>query len=188
MIGAISNPKKEISFPKGISEVKKALGDLQTYLIKVGADNYQTESYDEFIGELKLSSFEFLSLGVYIIFNVKKQDEENTIINIEVQRKIGAFDEAHEVGNANRHLNYLTNVLSSLLRNPSMDLGIAMGHSIIRQPSAPKGPTPGWAIFWLILFWPYGLYYMWKNDIWSQTTKYVITGIFLLSFISVFIK
>jgi hypothetical protein len=84
MIGAISNPKKEISFPKGISEVKKALGDLQTYLIKVGADNYQTESYDEFIGELKLSSFEFLSLGVYIIFNVKKQDEENTIINIEV--------------------------------------------------------------------------------------------------------
>ena len=154
MIGAISNPKKEITFPKGISEVKKALGDLQTYLVKVGADNYKQESYDDFIGELRLSTFELLSFGVIIIFNVKKQDEENTIINIEVQRKIGAFDESYEVGNANEHLNYLTNTLSSLLRNPSMDLGIAMGHNVVKSKtniSMPKVPSSTMAIIWLLV-------------------------------------
>ena len=186
MIGITSNPKKEITIPYNISEVKKSLGDLQTYLIKVGAENYKQESYNELVGELRLSTFEFLSFGVYIIFNVKKIDETQTTVNIEVQRKVGAFDATHEVGLANRHLNYLTDVLYSLLRNETMDLGLAMGHNIVK--SRIKIPSSTTTIIWLLLFFPYGLYYMWKNKVWSKITRYIITGVFTTIIISSIIK
>lgn len=34
-------------------------------------------------------------------------------------------------------------------------------------------------IFWLILFFPLGLFLMWKHSDWSKKTKWIITGIFV---------
>jgi hypothetical protein len=35
----------------------------------------------------------------------------------------------------------------------------------------------GWIIFFLIIFFPVGLYLMWKHAVWTNRTKWIITGV-----------
>ena len=42
---------------------------------------------------------------------------------------------------------------------------------------------PEGVIVWLILFFPVGIYFMWKNDIWSKKAKVIISIVFGILFI-----
>jgi hypothetical protein len=55
---------------------------------------------------------EFLSLGIYADISFSKQDEGRTEVTIEIRRKVGAFDQAHEVSKANEHISTLFTLVS----------------------------------------------------------------------------
>jgi hypothetical protein len=65
--------------------------------------------------QITLECSEFLSLGVYIDFNLAKKSDTSTEVTIEIRRKIGSFDNAVELQNANHHFMDLVNYLSSVI-------------------------------------------------------------------------
>ena len=66
-----------------------------------------------------LEASEFLSLGVFIDINLNEVSPTKTEINIEVRRKLGAFDTWVEVQNANEHIQNLINAISKALTSPN---------------------------------------------------------------------
>lgn len=152
MRNSIPNPTKSFSVNFSHEDVKKAMSNLQIYLGMADAPGYQIDHFDEAIGELRLRKTEFLSLGVVIVINANFVNETTTNISIEVQRVFGTFDQMHEVTLANRHLNLMTQTLSSLLQNPSMDVN--HNSFLILKKGNEKGLTIfgllGWVFFWYI--------------------------------------
>lgn len=43
---------------------------------------------------------------------------------------------------------------------------------------------PTAVILFLIFFFPVGLYLMWKNEMWSKTARWIVTGVFALAVIA----
>ena len=43
------------------------------------------------------------------------------------------------------------------------------------QPPAKKENTDAWIVVTLVLLMPIGLYFMWKDATWSNTTKTIVT-------------
>lgn len=122
MRNSIPNPTKSFSVNFSHEDVKQSMSNLSTYLGMAEAPGYQVDHFDGVIGELRLRKTEFLSLGVIIVIHANMVNETTTNLSIEVQRAIGTFDQRSEVSNANEHMNLVTQALSSLLQNPSMDV------------------------------------------------------------------
>jgi hypothetical protein len=55
---------------------------------------------------------EFLSLGVYIDISVSSISDTKCKIEIEVSRKIGAFDQSYELSKANDHIANIATLMS----------------------------------------------------------------------------
>ena len=53
-----------------------------------------------------------MSLGVYIDINLSSVNENKTEITIEIRRKIGSFDQSHEVTNANKHIDTMFEIIA----------------------------------------------------------------------------
>ncbi len=75
---------------------------------------YRLFSSNEIFNQFTYESFEFLSLGVYIDINLNSVSDNKTEISIEIRRKIGTFNESHEVTHANDHIVNIVNYLSQL--------------------------------------------------------------------------
>ena len=116
MIGAIPNPTRELTVQFSNEQVQTAMSNLSKYLIGSGAGNYIQQQYDGVIGQLELSKTEFLSLGVSIMVNANAVSDNQTKVNIEVRRQVGAFDQSYEVSEARRHLDKVVGGLSTLLQ------------------------------------------------------------------------
>jgi hypothetical protein len=110
MIGVIANPKKKISIDFPISQVKGGVSKIS----KV-AKKYKIFKENSAFNQFTFEASEFLSLGVYIDVNLSSQGENRTDVDIEVKRKLGAFDTWVEVQNANEHIDKLVDVLSKTL-------------------------------------------------------------------------
>lgn len=104
---AIPNPKKTINLDFNIDKVKKAI--LTIPLIN---KKYKFTNSSEVLNQYTLEALEFLSIGVYIDFNLSTVSENKTEITIEIRRKVGSFDQSHEITNANKHLEVLIQNLS----------------------------------------------------------------------------
>lgn len=152
MLNSIPNPTKSFSVNNSQSDVKQAMSNLSTYLGMADTPGYQVDHFDEAIGELRLRKTEFLSLGVVVVINANFVNETTTNISIEVQRAFGSFDQMHEVTLANNHINLMTQTLSSLLQNPSMDVN--HNSFLILKKRNEKGLSIfgllGWIFFWYI--------------------------------------
>ena len=120
MIGAIPNPKRELTVQFSNEQVQLAMSNLSKYLIGSGEGNFNQVEYDKIIGQLELSKTEFLSLGVSILINSTPVSDDQTKIEIEVRRQVGSFDKSYEVSEAKRHLDKVVKGLSKLLSNPSV--------------------------------------------------------------------
>jgi hypothetical protein len=118
MIGAIPNPTRELTVQFSNEQVQTAMSNLSKYLIGSGAGNYIQHQYDGVIGQLELIKTEFLSLGVSIMVNSNAVSDNQTKIDIEVRRQVGAFDQSYEVSEARRHLDKVVSGLSTLLQTP----------------------------------------------------------------------
>ena len=104
---AIPNPKKSLTVDFPIEQVKKGVNNL--YLID---NKYKLFNSNEIFNQYTFESLEFLSLGVYIDINLSNINENKTEITIEVRRKIGTFNQSHEVTNANNHIQLIIENLS----------------------------------------------------------------------------
>jgi hypothetical protein len=109
----IANPKKQATVNFTVDEVNSAFSKI----VKINK-KYTLQSHNAVMGIFTLSALEFLSVGVYIDLSSRMISQNQTEITIEVRRKIGAFDEAVEVQNANKHIEILLSDITELLSNP----------------------------------------------------------------------
>ena len=107
----IPNPTKKITIDFSIESVKKGLDRIPV----VSNKKYSITKINSAFNQYTLEALEFLSVGVFIDFNLLSINDNRTEISIEVRRKIGSFDQSYEVTNANNHIDNLINFLIYLL-------------------------------------------------------------------------
>jgi|GEM_PF-1773116 hypothetical protein len=107
MLGAIPNPKKSLVIDFSIEKLKSTIE-----YVTVLNNTYKLNSKNDILNTYTFEAMEFLSLGIYADISFSKQDEGRTEVTIEIRRKVGAFDQAHEVSKANEHISTLFNLLS----------------------------------------------------------------------------
>ena len=107
MLGAIPNPKKSLVIDFSIEKLKSTIE-----YVTVLNNTYKLNSKNDILNTYTFEAMEFLSLGIYADISFSKQDEGRTEVTIEIRRKIGAFDQAHEVSKANEHISTLFTLVS----------------------------------------------------------------------------
>lgn len=117
MIGAIANPTKKVTIDFPIGQVKDGVKNISKVYKK-----YRMTNENPMFNQYTYEATEFLSLGVFIDINLTSQGDNRTEVNIEVRRKMGAFDTWVEVQNANEHIQKIIDGLSKLLTNPNMEV------------------------------------------------------------------
>jgi hypothetical protein len=128
MIGAISNPKKSLAVDFSIDKLKSTVEFIPLLNAK-----YKFSSKNEILNTYTFEALEFLSLGIFADISFSKQDESRTEITIEIRRKIGAFDQAHEVSKANDHIAKLFELISQC---------IVLNESEIKDLTSKKNSAP----------------------------------------------
>lgn len=108
MLGAIPNPKKTITIDYPLSQVK-----IGVERISKQAKKYEFEKSNPTFNQYTFKATETLSLGVFIDINLNSISDTKTEITIEIRRKIGSFDQAHEVQKANEHISKLLEVIAN---------------------------------------------------------------------------
>jgi hypothetical protein len=108
MLGAIPNPKKSLIIDFSIEQLKSTIE-----YVAVLNTKYKLNSKNDILNTYTFEAMEFLSLGIYADISFSKQDETRTEVTIEIRRKVGAFDQAHEVSNANEHISTLFGLISN---------------------------------------------------------------------------
>jgi hypothetical protein len=117
MIGAIPNPTKKVTIDFPLNKVKDGILNLPKMFKK-----YRLEKQNPMFNQYTLDGSEFLSLGVYIDFNLTSVTDNRTDVAIEVRRKLGAFDNWVEVQNANEHIQKIMDGLSKILTSPNVQV------------------------------------------------------------------
>jgi hypothetical protein len=110
MIGAVPNPKKTLEIDFSIDQIKKTI-----IFIPLKNTKYKLFQKNEILNQYTFEALEFLSLGVYIDINLSAISDTKSKVDIEVRRKVGAFDKSHEVTAANEHIQKLINAISECL-------------------------------------------------------------------------
>ncbi len=99
MIGVIPNPKKSFHIEKSVDEVKSAIEHMHLF-----TSEYKLFKSNSVLNLFTYEATEFLSAGVYIDISCFSINEIRTEITVEIRRKIGTFNQSHEVTLANSHL------------------------------------------------------------------------------------
>jgi len=110
MILALPNPKKTLQINKNVEDVRQAIEHLPLF-----TDKYSLIKNNPIINQFTFSASEFLSIGVYIEVNYNSVEENKTEITIEVIRKVGSFNQSHEITNANHHLIKIVELITQSL-------------------------------------------------------------------------
>ena len=96
---SLPNPKKTITIEFSIDQVMKGIPRISA----ASDTKYNVTEINATFNQVTLECSEFLSLGVYIDINLAKKSDTSTEVTIEIRRKIGSFDNAVELQNANYH-------------------------------------------------------------------------------------
>lgn len=110
MIGVVPNPKKSVTVQFPFDDVKEG--------VKYIPDMFPTYSLfksNDVMNIYTFSATETLSVGVYIDVAVIKLTDTTTQLDIEIRRKIGAFDSMHEVHYGNTHIQNVITLVSNFL-------------------------------------------------------------------------
>lgn len=111
---AIPNPKRStiVDFP--IERIKHSV--LNINLIN---NKYKLSKANEIFNQYTYEAFEFLSLGIFADINLNSLAENKTEITVEVRRKMGSFNQAHEVTKAHEHLDKIFSCIANLTAKSS---------------------------------------------------------------------
>ena len=107
MIGVLPNPKKSFQVEKPSTEIQQAVEHLTLF-----TKEYKLFKANPILNQYIFEASEFLSLGVYIEISCFTIAELRTEVIIEIKRKIGAFDQRHEISLANKHLTAITDLIT----------------------------------------------------------------------------
>ena len=107
MIGAIPNPKKTLEIDFSVEQITSTI-----IFIPLKDKKYKFTSKNDILKTFRFEAMEFLSLGVYIDISVSSISDTKCKIEIEVSRKIGAFDQSYEVSKANDHIANIATLMS----------------------------------------------------------------------------
>lgn len=110
MIHSIPNLKKQIQFSKPIGKVLYACQHLQYLYPK-----YRLWKYNELANQVIYETTEFLSVGVFMDISLISKNQDFTLVEIEIRRKIGTFNQPHEVTYANQHIQKITTLISEAM-------------------------------------------------------------------------
>ena len=110
MLGAIPNPKRSLDIDFNLEQLSNAI-----ILIPLKNSKYKFTSKNDVLKTFRFEAYELLSLGVYIDFSISSISDTKSRVEIEVSRKIGAFDQSYEITNANEHIAKITSTLSECL-------------------------------------------------------------------------
>ncbi|MGH2664868.1 hypothetical protein [Flavobacterium sp.] len=188
---AIPNPKKSTQVDFSIERVK--LSVLNISLIN---DKYKFTASNEIFNQYTYEALEFLSLGVYIDINLNRLGENKTEISVEVRRKLGTFNQSHEVTKANEHLMKIFDCIAKLTAKSPDEIEnmkpIKNEKPVNNSNSFSKNnkTTDSWyektwlVVLLCILFFPVGLYALWKNSSIAKGFKIGVTVIIALILIS----
>jgi len=119
--GAIPNPTKtiQVNFPYHL--VQHAVDNLLDTMKKYRMEGYIFHTKDDVLNTYIFRKGEILSFGVEIHINLNSVGEQ-TAVNVEIQRVIGAFDRPHEIGLANQYLKEVFQAISFALSPPSEEV------------------------------------------------------------------
>jgi hypothetical protein len=188
---AIPNPKKTtiVDFP--IEKVK-----LSVQNINLRNNKYKFSKSNEIFNQYTYESLEFLSLGVYIDINLNKISDDKTEITVEIRRKIGTFNQSHEITKANEHIEKTFECIAFLITKSPEEIGqhkiSQIGNKNAKNTKQnfqdseekPWFEKTGLVLFLCIIFFPVGLYALWKNSSISKFWKYGITGLIAIIIIT----
>jgi hypothetical protein len=118
MIAAIPNISKTVQVNYPFEVCKFLMDNFNEALEEYRVTGYHLEFKDEVLNTYTYKKGEILSFGVKIIIGIQPSANQ-TVFTVEVQREIGAFDRAHEIGMANGYLNDILRVISMGLNPPS---------------------------------------------------------------------
>lgn len=167
-IFSVPNPSKKVQIDFSIEKVKESVKNINLVNKK-----YKFESSVELANLYTYESLEFLSLGVFIDINLISLGVDKTEVNIEVRRKVGTFDQNHEVTKAHGHINEMIKIISLLLTKSKEDI------DLLKNPinvECVNWYDKKWLVFLLCwLFFPIGFYGLWKNKSISLITKSILT-------------
>lgn len=181
---AIPNPKKTIQVDFPIEKVK-----LSVQNISLRNDKYKFSKANEIFNQYTYESLEFLSLGVFIDINLNKINEDKTEITVEIRRKIGTFNQSHEITKANQHIEKTFECIAFLTTKTPEEieqykatqtankLASNSKNNFKNGEEKPWYEKTGLVILLCVLFFPVGLYALWKNSTISKFWKFGITAI-----------
>lgn len=184
---AIPNPKKstQVDFPT--ERVKLSVKNI--HLIN---NKYKFTGANAIFNQYTFEALEFLSLGVFVDINLNSISENKTEITVEIRRKFGSFNQSHEVTKANEHLVKIFDAIAKLtamsleeideLKNPKEKINTITNK---QETNKSKGIDSNswyeknWLVILLcIIFFPVGLYALWKNSSISNGWKIAVTCFF----------
>jgi hypothetical protein len=140
---AVPNPKKSLTIDFAIEDLKKGIPKIPLINKK-----YKMYKSNEAFNQYSLEAYELLSLGVYIDINLNSVGDKKTEIQIEIRRKVGAFDNSVEVTKANQHLENIIESLSKAVTLSDSEI------ESLNQPQTIEGKkkmSKGLKIFLIIV-------------------------------------
>jgi|LakMenE01Jun11ns_1017448.scaffolds.fasta_scaffold9565736_2 hypothetical protein len=152
MLGAIPNPKKSFELDFDTQRIMDSLKFIPALNTK-----YKFSSSNDLLKTYRFEALEFLSLGIYADITVNSISESKSRIEIEISRKVGAFDQAHEVSKANDHITVLATLITRCLQlTPEQQQQIQVQAV---NPSAEKPVQSKWTMVLItLLFGSFGIH------------------------------
>ena len=186
---AIPNPKKSVQVDFPVEVVKQSVKNIN--LIN---DKYKFTSSNEIFNQYTYEALEFLSLGVFIDINLNALNENKTEIVVEVRRKLGSFNQSHEVTKANEHLVKIFDAIAKLTGKTTAEIETLRSSKLppVRAVQSKSyeadsfATTQAWyekkwlVVLLCIVFFPVGLYALWKNSSIATGWKVAVTVVLAL--------
>lgn len=158
MIGGhnmIPNPKKTFTIN---ADINKAMEIFNNFLPLVNSvkKGYQLTEKDELMNSFTFERTEFLSLGVFIDVQLTEVGDK-TQVDIEVRRKLGAFDQWHEVQLAGEHIKNFSKAISKGMNPDTLEKSKSLQKKTV-TPQVEK--KEGISTFKLVMFCLLGLMFL----------------------------
>lgn len=112
----ISSLTKNVTIERPVTDVRDALRHLHLYTNK-----YRLRSENEVLNQCTYEASEFLNLGSFIEFTYQSAGPRKTRLQIDVRRKVGTFNQSHEITAANDHFMRISDLLATSLSNDPAD-------------------------------------------------------------------
>lgn len=118
MYSIINNPTKSLTLNAPIEMVEQAMDNMQKTLSKVNINNITFDKKMGLTNQYEFSASEPLSMGSQVLVNIQAL-EGKTQLNMEVRRKMGAFNTSVEIQLAGQHMDKILKGIELYLNPPS---------------------------------------------------------------------